>query len=183
MTVINKSQCIKRLTQLCKRTGSVYPLSRSNHLRLRSLRIITSNPSSGQAAFTLLWWHLQAPAASLAPRLLWEAHLRCESHRLSFFLVENDWRRWMTILCLGQRSSLVYCCVNLIFFSEFCIFCELKGAPISCVTMSFQRERSPTCIQFHLGSNVFQSVLPPYQLPTQAEGNVTRSQNVCWSIR
>lgn len=127
MAVINKSQCIKRLTQLCKPTGSVYPLSRSNHLRLRSLRIITSNPSSGQAAFTLLWWHLQAPAASLAPRLLWEAHLPCESHRLSFFLVENDWRRWMAILCLGQRSSLVYCCMNLIFFLNFAFSVNQKG--------------------------------------------------------
>lgn len=74
---------------------------------------------------------LEAPAVSLVLRLLLEAHLHCESHCLSFFLVENDWR-WLTILCLGQRSSLVYCCENVIFFSEFCIFRESKAAPILC---------------------------------------------------
>jgi len=33
----SKCQCIKRLTQLCEHTGFIYPPSRSNHLRLRSL--------------------------------------------------------------------------------------------------------------------------------------------------
>lgn len=33
----SKGGCIKGLTRLCEHTGSVYPLSRSNHLRLRSL--------------------------------------------------------------------------------------------------------------------------------------------------
>lgn len=33
----SKGGCIKGLTRLSEHTGSVYPLSRSNHLRLRSL--------------------------------------------------------------------------------------------------------------------------------------------------